>query len=216
MAVYSGPEIVNNGLVFVADVGNIKSYSGSGDTWKDIQQDVTSTGTSVPSFFNNPDWSSNVTHLTVTSVVSVLGYDTGYAYHPISKWVGTTDATFVLYHFQNFQSNNSQNRFMWYGNRGGVWSSLSNSYTGSPGNTYMFTLQYNSTTGGQGWVNNNKISGRVGSGVLGTSTASIRIDGGPLARSGIHNTLAAWIYDRELTDQEIQQNFEATRSRYGI
>ena len=36
MAVFSGPEIVTNGLVFCIDAENIKSYTGSGNTWFDI------------------------------------------------------------------------------------------------------------------------------------------------------------------------------------
>lgn len=36
MAVYSGPEIVNNGLVLHLDAANSRSYPGSGATWYDL------------------------------------------------------------------------------------------------------------------------------------------------------------------------------------
>jgi len=36
MAVYAGPEIVDNGLVLYLDAANQKSYPGSGTTWNDL------------------------------------------------------------------------------------------------------------------------------------------------------------------------------------
>jgi hypothetical protein len=36
MSVYSGPEISNSGLVLCLDAGNTKSYLGSGTTWTDL------------------------------------------------------------------------------------------------------------------------------------------------------------------------------------
>ena len=36
MAVFSGAEIVNNGLVLHLDAGNNRSYPGSGTTWYDL------------------------------------------------------------------------------------------------------------------------------------------------------------------------------------
>jgi len=39
MAVYGGPDIVTDGLVFCVDAANKKSYSGSGDRWYDLVND---------------------------------------------------------------------------------------------------------------------------------------------------------------------------------
>lgn len=36
MATYGGGNVINNGLIFYLDAGNIKSYSGSGLTWSDL------------------------------------------------------------------------------------------------------------------------------------------------------------------------------------
>ena len=36
MGVYSGPEVVEDGLVLALDAGNLKSYPGSGSTWTDL------------------------------------------------------------------------------------------------------------------------------------------------------------------------------------
>jgi hypothetical protein len=216
MSVVAGPKIITDGLVFSVDNTNSKSYNGAGNSWSNLIDNYSSTGSSTPSIFNNPSWSSGMTSVTAFCAITVLGNDTAYAYHPLNKWVNTTDATFVLYHFQNFQNNNDQNNFGWYANRGGTWDSISDRRYAPAGSTYVFTLQYNSTNGGQMWTNGSKSGVRRGSGVLGTTTNPIQIDGGPAARDGIHQVRFASIYNKELSDNDIIQNFNATRGRYGI
>jgi hypothetical protein len=219
MSLGHGADIPRSGLKFTTDVNNIKSYSGSGSSWKNIIDGYQSTGgISTPSNFNDPSWSDGMTALTAICAVSVIGSDTTYAYHPLNKWTGTTDAAFVLYHFQNFQGTNpgSANLFTWYANRGGIWGAISAGHTCFAGSTYLIGVQYNSTSGGQMWVNGVKRGSRNGSGVLGTNATTINIDGGPEARTGIHNTKAVWIYDRELSDDEMLAHFNAQRARYDI
>lgn len=217
MGAHSGPDIVNDGLRFVADVNNIKSYSGSGNSWENVIDNYQSTGSSIPSVFNAPDWlSSAITEISVIAIVEVIGSNTGYAYNPVAKWNSTSDATFVLYHFQQWTDNVRTNLFGWYANRGSTWGTVSSQYFSDPGNTYVFALQYNSTDGGLMWINGEKYGSRTASGVLATSTQNIRIDGGPDKRSGIHHTKNVLIYDRELTDDEMVQNYQSLRSTYGI
>lgn len=218
MACFSGPEIVNDNLVFSVDTSNIKSYSGSGNTWSNVIDGYASTGDSIPSIFNNPLSLSAapVSALTAMCVVTLQGTSNGYAYHPVSKWTGTTDATFVLYHFLDYLTPGSGYRLTWYANRGGTWSTISAQYQGAVNNTYHVAVQYNSTTGGQMWVNGSKVGARTGSGTLANSATNIRIDGGPQSRSSIHNTKEVVIYNAELTDTQIIQHFEAVRGKYAL
>jgi hypothetical protein len=219
MSVFAGPEIVNRNLIFSVDSANIKSYSGSGDVWTNGVDGYASTGgSSLPSQFNNPAEISSapLTALTVICVVTLLGTSAAYAYHPVSKWTGTADATFVLYHFQEFTDSLRTYRLGWYGNSGGTWNSLSPWFTGSQNQTYHIVLQYNSTNGGQMWINGSKFGGRTSSGTLMNNNQNIAIDGGPQSRAGIHQTKEVTIYNAELTDAEIKQNFNATRARYSI
>ena len=208
MGLAHSPRIITDGLVSVSDSRNPSSYSGE-------------------TFFNrltsnaigNPSWANNATELTCILDISIYGYDTSYAYHPVSKWnTGTTTASFVLYHFQNYQGTSltSANRIGWYANGGGSWQGISGQTVLSIGNSYFVVLQYNSSNGGQLWVNDSKIGGRSGSGVLGSGTSSVNIDGGVSGRSGIHKVNSVYFYDRELSDTEIQQNFIAFRGRFGI
>jgi hypothetical protein len=51
MSVYAGPEIINDGLVLCLDAGNIKSYPGSGTTWTDSSgMNVNGTLTNGPTY----------------------------------------------------------------------------------------------------------------------------------------------------------------------
>ena len=218
MSLGHGASIARNGLVLALDGGNTKSYTGAGNVWRDLITNTASTGTSEPSELTNPASLSAapLTELTVMGVVTLLGTSAGYAFHPISKWTGINDATFVLYHFLDFDTPGSGYRLAWYGNRGGEWSTLSSIYQGAIDQTYHVVLQYNSTTGGQMWINGSKAGVRTGSGTLFNNSINIKIDGGPQPRAGIHNTKHVLVYNRELSDNEIIQNYNALRGRYGI
>ncbi len=218
MAAFSGPEIVNTNQVFSVDISSIKSYSGSGNNWKNVIDGFVSTNTSTPSYFNNPTAlsASPLTALTVLVVVTLQGTDTGYAYHPVSKWSTTTDATFVLYHFQQFSDNVRTYKLGWYANAGGTWQGISPWYQGAVNNTYHIAMQYNSTTGGQMWVNGSKFGSRTATGTLMNNNINIAIDGGPVSRTNIHNTKEVTIHNIELTDAQIIQHFEAVRGKYGL
>lgn len=208
MGLAHSPKIVTDGLVSVSDSRKSNSYSGE-TFYNRLTSDT----------IGNPSWANGASELTCIVDISIYGYDTSYAYHPVNKWnTGTTDASFVLYHFQDYQgtSPNSENRIGWYANAGGSWQALSSLASLSIGNSYFVVLQYNSSNGGQLWVNNSKIGGRSGGGVLGSGSSNIIIDGGVSGRSGIHKVNAVYFYNRELSDEEIQQNFNALRGRFGI
>ena len=54
MAVYGGPDIVTDGLVLLLDAGITKSYPGSGSTWYDLSgQNAHCDSVGSPTFINN-------------------------------------------------------------------------------------------------------------------------------------------------------------------
>jgi hypothetical protein len=167
--------------------------------------------------FGNPSWTSGMNEISISLFIQILGSDTGYAYNPISKWTSTTNATFVLYHFQEWTTNLNTNKLGWYGNVGGNWVGMTALYTTVPGNTYHVGLQFGSEVGAQMWINGEKYSGRSGvRGVLGTNAANIRVDAGINGRTGIHKVENVNIYNRDISDNEMVSNFIAYRSRYGL
>ena len=77
------------------------------------------------------------------------------------------------------------------------------------------TFQWNSSTGGQVWLNGNKVGGRSGSGLLGVSGTGSMVVFAPTTNlySAVHH---ASLYSRELTDEEVVNHYRAIRGRYGI
>jgi hypothetical protein len=213
MACFSGPEIDNTNLRAVLDKSNNKSYSGSGATWTDLVRNTTYTDT-ISAGAGNETWmGSDSSGITISLVINKIDTFVGYAEHPVNKWINTTDASFVLYHFGT-TAGGLLNAFVWYGNVGGTWRDIGSRLNAVNGTRYAITLQYNDASGGQMWVNGNKLGARVGSGTRANSTNPLKIIGPVGSASSVVENLYMW--DRELTDNEIRQNFEVIRGRYGI
>jgi len=213
MAVFAGPKIVNDDLKSAFDITNNKSYSGSGGTWTDIVRNISYTDP-VSAGVGNETWmGSESTGITISIVINKIATFVGYAEQPVSKWSGTTDSSFTLYHFGTTAGGVINNIF-WYANVGGTWRDISGRLVAVNGNKYAITLQYNDTSGGQMWVNGAKLGGRVGSGARANSTSPLKIIGPTGSASSKVENFYMW--NRELSDSEIQRNFEAIRGRYGI
>lgn len=205
MGTFGGPDIVDNGLKILVDNQNNKSISNG-----NFINTIDRSGLGNKSFING------ASELTIIVVLEILGNNTSYAFHPVSKWNnGTSNASFVLYHFQNHQGTNSHmtNRLGWYANTGGSWGGIGSTYLTTVGNTYFVGLRYNSTNGGQMWLNNKSHGGRSRSGVLGSGTGGISIDGGISGRSGIHKVKTLKIYDRDLSNNEMEKMYNRFKNR---
>jgi hypothetical protein len=203
------------------------TYSGSypaggGSTIHDLMGSNSYNGT----IYGNPSWANNISNLSICLLLTKTSTGTGYANHPINKWntAYNVNASFILYHFENYQGNGADGVLGWYGygsNSG--WANIG-SYgftTMSVGQTYWIGLQFNSTDGGQPWVNGNPSGGRSGNvGVLGPSTSYtsdmnlyIPYTGSQIGTGYISHIL---FYNRELTNAEMVQNYNAVSSRVVI
>lgn len=208
MSIASGPKVVTDGLVLCLDNSNPRSYSGSGTAWDDVVSDT---------LFASGDysWANNINAITIIVCLEKTGYSTGYASHPVNKWNGGTgNASFVLYHFGDFQGNGADGNFNWYYTCNTIWTGqyVTKLNVGQK----MFTaFQWNSSTGGQTWYNNNIASGRSNSGTLGVNgNSGINIIG-PAGDSHTKVNYCAF-YNRDLSNVEVLQCYEALRGRYGI
>lgn len=203
---------VLNSLKSHFDYNNSKCLINS-TTWRDLIRGTVSTESGNYTNIGNEPWmNGNGAALTILAVLDKRGTHAGYAEHPVNKWISTTDASFVLYHFGT--TSGEDNNFRWYANAGGSWKSISSSFVGINGNKYIIVLQYNSATGGQMWSNGVKIGSRAGGGTLATTTNPALI----LGPQGSANAqiLAFQLWDRELTDAEIGLACSNYRYRYGI
>jgi hypothetical protein len=159
-----------------------------------------------------------VNQITITVVIKRLTGIAGYATNPLTKNATTTDTTFNVYVFGNFGGTvpADDGKLRFYSNLGGTWNATGATYQIAINETVVATLQYNSTSGGQLWVNGARYGIRSAGGIFGSSNnTSNLVVYTPPSSSEIIMYYAA-IYDSELTDSQIQQNFYALRGRYGL
>lgn len=216
------PAIITDGLDMAMDSVSTLSYPQNGGTIYDMVA-----GGSYSSLnFGNPSWSNGMTSLTICALITKTHTGTGYANHPINKWNSgyNVNASLILYHFENYLGNGQDGVLGWYGygtNSG--WTNIG-TYgftTMSVGQTYWVALQYNSSQGGQAWVNGNKSGGRSGNnGTLGPTSSPpsnmeiyMPYQGSQIGTGYISHVL---FYDRELSDAEMQKNYNAVASRVVI
>jgi hypothetical protein len=233
MAVFAGPEIVNDGLVLHLDAANDKSYPGTGTTWSDLSGNGNN-GTLVNGVGYSSDNKGSMTFDGVNDyVVTDRIPGTGTSTSSVS-WCIWTKPAGSSGNIMSMSSANPQGswnmppiaasggKF-----RGKIWANnylLSESYT--QGNWYYVCLVYNySATVGERYqrlyVNGEQAAEQTGISYGASGSNNFLFFG--QANPGADNTGyysgeigLSHVYNKGLSASEIQQNFEATRSRYGI
>ena len=214
---YSGPDITTQGLILSVDAASINSYPGSGTTWYDM-----SGGGNNGSLVNGVSFlSQNGGTLSfdgTDDVVNVVGNFGTYANYTICYWAlraaenrmpvaGRLSAAFYWY------GDNS-----WYYTHGGVsgeyyysknvsiplntWGHLCVVYNGANVSIYRQGIYQGqqSTSGTADWSQGLKIG--------------YWAPGGGYAWQG--NISSVQFYNRALTAEEIAQNFNTQKSRFGL
>lgn len=230
--IHSGQEIVTNGLVLHLDAAQLRSYPGSGTTWTDLSGNGNNgTLTNGPTF-NSSNGGLIVFDATNDYVsTSYFGNDSNTSY-TFSVWYNPLNSV-TTYPLQRGRDgmgagwslllgsdNSSGNRY-----RAGVVKTDSGvvSYVTRSTST-MVLNQWVYLTGV--WINNNSINlyvnGVFNSSVSGSGTVlRTSTDGwvlGSLGTAGYSNIQISFaqIYNRALTSAEILQNYNATKSRFGL
>lgn len=213
MSTLGGPKIIQNGLVSCLDIVDRNCYSGSGTTlWDTVLNAAWVDGVSGP----NPSWANDISSITVSVLVEKTGTTTGYATHPINKWNGgTTNASFVLYQFGNYQNNGDDGRFGWYFTRENAgWSGIG-AVTLTVGQFAHLTFEYNTVTGGRSYVNSALVGTAGASGRLGVGGTSNMIVHGPIGtgHTRVHHVS---IYNRSLSENEVRNNYNTLKGRWRL
>jgi len=228
MAILYGANVVRDGLVLALDAANPKSYPGSGTTWYDLSENgnhgtnsgstYSSTNNGYFSFDNTDDVVTipNSTSLNPTAGLTIeswVNFDTNSADFIFEK--GNVNTQFSLfshgsdivfrtkhsgdtgYHTQNPSKTS-------VGVVNGQWHHIVGSWNGSTKRIYIDGVLKNSASKSGALVTTTPGAavGRFG----GTSTGYYF--GGGIAKVAV--------YSRGITAEEIQQNFNATRGRFGI
>jgi hypothetical protein len=223
------PRIVTDGLVLCLDAANPKSYPGSGTNWSDL-----SVAKNNGILLNGVEYSSNnggnlvfdgVNDTVDCGTAPQIGSSlTGLT---VSVWINTSSAStrcilengtsYTTNTFYLFQENSQYFTFEVYGEaydvvyanyvyQTGVWYNLVGVWnSGFPVSIYTNGILTNGTRGGS--TRTTLINGNTHLFIGTRAGTSYPFSG---------NIGYVQIYNKALTDQEIQQNFNATRGRYGI
>ena len=214
MAVGYNPRVVTDGLVLALDAGNTKSYPGSGTSWSDLSGN-SNTGTLT----NGPTYSSDnggsiVFDGTDDYVTSSFTFTAGQSV-TISGWLYSTASTSA---YRNFVDTLSSYPMIWWDTNGKIEFDTSSGYI-TPSVyrnqwVYVTLVKPSGTTIASYYVNGAFASnGGVSYSVPASTPTWFNRSAG---QTWIGNCSNISIYNRALSAQEIQQNFNALRGRYGI
>ena len=220
MAAYSGPKIVSDNIVAHLDASNRKSYDGTGSTWFDISKFA-----NHGNLINGPTYTNQlVKSIEFDSVDDKLSFPIACSKtrYSIDFWCYPTQLTDWNWAmgFDSFWNDFGLHSTA----QGGVYVGTSTSSRISPwrNNVYVLNTWQNFT-----WTFDNGLGKFYKNGKLETS-ATLQLSsrsqftyfnsGGSGPNNNCTGRLASLkIYnDRALSLAEIQQNFEATRTRYGV
>jgi len=234
MALQHSPSIITDGLVLYLDAANPRSYPGAGTTWTDLSGNGNN-GTLVNGVGYNSDNGGSLVFDGSNDIVNLnenIDFDitepwsfslwispnfTGQWRHILSKDNGTTNCSWMFHSsniFSWYQSFHNSTAYIWYTSGMTLGNTIpTNQFseltiTCSPVDAdrtyfiaYLNGSEKSTTTFTWSPINRTQTFNRIG----GVST-----------RFFLGNLAATKIYNRALTPQEVQQNFNALRNRYGI
>lgn len=212
MGIGYNPKIVTSGLVLALDAGNLKSYPGSGTAWTDLSgngNNGTLVATPTYDTTNRGRFLFNGTNQYVTSSFSTTA---GQAITYIG-WLYSTETTAT---YRNFIDSVITRPLIWWNTLGQI----------------EFDASYFTTT----TVYRNQWVQVALSKPAGSSAASYYVNGSLVGTGTAYSTTAVtptwfnraaaqtWlgycsnyqVYNRALSEAEVQQNFNALRGRFGI
>lgn len=209
--------IVTDGLQFAYDQQKLDLVRLNDSTGRDFS--VNQYDISLPPAYNykaytaGGSWMNSVSEITIQVLLEKIGTGTGYANHPVAKWNsgGTSTASFVLYHFENYQNNGADGRIGYYANTSNSgWTSLTNQYRMSVGERVLVTLAYG---GGDThyWINDTLYGVTSNRGLLAPTVTPSSGFSRNMEYSAIHGHGTSQVhqllmYNRRLSTEEILQN----------
>jgi hypothetical protein len=224
VALSHSPSLVLPGLVLCLDSANPKSYPGSGTTWTDLSGNGNN-----GELVNSPTYnSSNLGYFQfVTDDFARIANNTALDTQTptVEVWVKTNNTNQNGFWFEKGTVNAQYSLFQegsviqWRMNIGGITNLSTTTATYmNTSNWYQVVGTYTSGTR-RLYINGVQVNSDTQSGTIATNSGgmSIGVYGGFSGARGYYyngNLAACRVYNRVLTPQEIQQNFNALKSRY--
>ena len=225
MGLVHSPKIVTDGLVLALDAGNVKSYPGSGTTWYDKSGNgnngtltngpTFATGSIVFDGVNDYVNCGNSTSLQITGSIT------------LSTWINFP-TLFSSQYYPPFIIKGVNASYMLYGNS--VTNQVrmrigSNSAANVLDSTSTFSINtwYNIVGTYDGSAMKIYVNGVCDSqkslvGTIPTGSDNVHLGFNPIGEAIVYNGKIATtqIYNRALTSDEVLQNYNATKGRFGL
>jgi hypothetical protein len=237
MSYYNGPKLVTNGLICCLDAANVKSYTGSGNSWADLSGNNNTGTLSGPTFssanvgsiaFDGTDDIVTISNPTTirnqnfafsvwlnplaqnTAIISIIDFD--HATVPSQGWVlQSEDATTNRYYYLGWHDGTQ------FQPVGGFGAGLGIQVTTSRWQNIVYSKNGTSLLG---YLNGAQVYNRTGtsSNVNYQSSRNLRIGSciGAASRVFKGNISHFSIYNRALSAIEVLENYNATKSRFGL
>ena len=223
MSGISGPKIITSGCVLSLDAADIFSYPRTGTTWRDLSgNNNNGTLTNGPTFSAGNQGS--IVFDGIDDYVNVANASSlNASAQTISVWYNATvlpgrESVLVAKHdtvgswngYNMWAGNNTQIKVGSTGYNSGLGTGVTNVW-------YHLTLAYTSNVSLTGYVNGVSM-GTSGLANLSISSNPLRIGRSPDSFwSAFTGKIAqVSVYNRQLSDIEILQNYNATKSRFGL
>lgn len=226
-AQFANPQIISNGLVLCLDAGDVMSISASGTTWNDMSffnnsgsllggafytssnnGAVFFDGSDDRVYINNSDSINFSSSQQYTVMAMIYPYGGGTTWHGVfskgnlQQYALTINSAGAYLHYETNQSgygplDSSVNTIIY-----NTWQHVAVRYNGSTKTT---------------WRNGVIVATQVAPGLSSTSnTEELRIGEGNNGESYRGLISVVHDYNRALSDLEIQQNYNALKSRFGL
>ena len=221
MAISRGPKMVTSGLVLALDAADKNSYSGTGTSWNDL-----SGNNNIGTLTNGPTFNTSNGGVIVFDGVDDCVVVNNNA-NILSKTAYTKTAWFYTTSFSTnnniISGGNSGQHAFWLGassylraGHNGNWNTVVSTTSMILNRWYFGSVTFNTTTG---WVLYLNGVQEVTNADTTTFTGNQEILIGAYSTGGNVFTgriATAIVYNRVLSPSEILQNYNATKSRFGL
>lgn len=220
MSVFAGPNITQSGLTLCLDAADINSYPGTGTTWIDVSNSLNNATLINGVVYNsnnqgnfNFNGASHYAQVGNTNVLSSTAYTKVVWFRPETATFnlvsGGTDSPHA------FWMNGTSDTIR--AGHNGNWATVSH----TPGNMlnqwWCGAVTFNTTTGWILYLNGNQVAANATSTTTFTGTGVVRIGSYEAGANLFDGDIpVVQIYNRVLSNTEIQQNFNALRGRFSI
>ena len=216
----AAPTVVTSGLVLYLDAGNASSYPGSGTTWTDLSGN----GNNV-TLVNSPTWNSiegfTFNGINQYGTLPMSGFPSGAGARTSSVWfkpLGNASVQKWVLSYGNSSTaqifaTGAANGFVFLG---GFNYDYQTGYGISSGTRYHVAFAFNGTTL-SAYVNGSFLSSTSFSSLNTVLTeANIGRLSAPYGQYFEGSTSEVMLYNRALSASEILQNYNVTKTRYGL